>query len=1151
MSFNSALDAPAYTKLRGDTVTSPTFQGEVYLSLVPNTTIFAARVNQPTFADSFAQVTFDTVTTGAFGDIEIGQTVYVSHTNSISAAHYVGRIRKAPTSSIIYINETSADFDDNDYIFVVDDYRLWDKLARYASSVIYIDYDVTFRQLLPIIYNLKGAYAGFVSSNILTLSFASLAVAAASGASISSWAWDVGDGTITVGSASTQNITATFPPGFRWVSLTVTDSGSRVTTRRIPVWAHDPVSYPPQLLTVGSLEVSGNVESGFDATLPAYDSLSTVLDNTLLCAWGVDAYNGTATTVTSDNIVYLGRLRQSSDTSNTDADAGLVKESRLTIEGPLTQLARIEQLTFEVRYDATPTIWGDIKDVTLWRAIHFILSEFSTFESLYSIAFDSTSNTFVFFGTKTQGGNILSAVNDLAESINAAIQMNASGSAEVVRDGRMLASGSRSSLVTVADVTTSDIIDLQYEHAHVLTVGRMQASGGVYNTASNKVTPLLSLAPGMAQDYPEGQANLTRQVLAANATQANAQIELNQRSGFALAKAQDYDRLTITFPGGYYWLTPSLNQWYTFTLDGSETVRGVVLTAATRWLLLSVTVTHDALTGTKTVQAVFARETTAPPGQTVAVPTVTTTPPTVPEFPPFETIPAFPIDPIYLPPDPIGVEIPPILLPPGTTPRGDGNTVFTAILSILWRTLGFLASIAPDWEEITPIALGYIVKAFALNIWTPNNKGSLCLMSDGNNSTVFNTGDSFASPVEWAEGDTLSGEYRQMRLGKTPGEVYVLGGVNDWCYLFDFTIDDGGFTTDPGGGVWTPGVGWVGEAYGTGGGISGLNILFSNAEITSIAVVHTASGYGATQKLIRTQVDADAPTDHIQGGAFNGTDINTTYLIPGDPAPMDNITFFWDGAGSSNATITAIEVCGVGFDPFAGSTDQNTRYSTDYGDTFATAVVVGPSPGAYTGFDTAKNGNVVLVGMDGQVMKATSGGAFAAYGDPVPTGAQPSCIVIPRYKSNGTSNDTTNPDYYLASSELTAGNEALWYVEDAGTTFNDITPLVSGDYGVATGPDCLTVPWTKGNYIIAALAFGGTPKFVRSITAGSAWVSGGIIDASANYVRTRKNDLSYRQAFLNNGGPAFSQNYRASVPPIDTKSYPSEDDIILIEPWGG
>lgn len=1091
--------------------------------------MFAAHVNQAAFAASFAQIAYDSEITGDYTDIEIGQTVLIGRDINFQNAYWAGRVRKAPTSNTLYINETSVDIDDGDYIFVIDDYRIWDKLARYVSGTIYIDYEVTFRQLLPLVYGLKGAYADFVSSNVLTVSFAPLAVAATSGSTISTWAWDVGDGTITVGNASTQNITVTFPPGFRWVKLTVTDSGSRSTVRRIPVWAHHPDTYPPQLLAVGSLDLSASIESGYDATVPAYNSLGGVADNTLVCAWGVDTYNGSQTNITGDNIIHVGRIRQSSDTSNADPDAGIVKESRLTIEGPLTQLARIEQLTFEVRYDATPTIWGDIKDATLWRSIHFILSEFSTFENVHSLAFDSTANTFVFYGTKTQGGNILSAINDLAESINAAIQMNSNGSAEIVRDGNMIDTASRSSLVTVAALTTADIIDLQYEHEHVKTVGRIQASGGVYNTSSSKVTPLLSLAPGVAQDYPEGQGNLTRQVLQANQTQANAQSELNRRSGFAFAKANSSNRLTITFPGGYYWLTPSLNQWYTFQLNGTETVREIVLDIVTRWVLISVSVTHDGVTGTKTVQAVFTQETTAPAGQTVTAPTVTQTPTDIPQFPPFPPIPSFPTPPIYLPDDPIGDQIPPVIIGTDDVPRNDGNAVVIWTLTQLFRTNNFLATTTPDWVDVTPDASGFAVKHFIFYPWNANNKGALCLMSDGTDSVVYRTTNVFANPVTWTAGTTFSGVYSVIRpITTTAGVIYVIGNSSNGG---EFTVD--GEQDEPGlntglyfnagdtvsataTGLW--GYNAMGPIFGPDGdtGVTDPANLIPSADVMSLIGRIGTSG---------------AWTLLGSSGSFVAATSGYLYLI-GNDAPGS----FYNNSGSVDVVI------GGG----AGST--RSRYSTDYGDTMAAAVVVGISAAVYPSVDTSKGGAQILAGAGGQTRKTTAGGAYADYGSAKTQGA----IHVPRYQfgSTVTGNTGSNPQYLLAALALDSG-ESLWKVTASGATFTDISPTISGDTGLALGANCIHMPWKRGDYILAILMFGSLPKMVVSTTSGASWVSAGVLDASASYVRTRKNDLTYRQAFLTNGGPAYTSNYRAGTIAIVTKSYPSSDAVLGIEPFGG
>jgi hypothetical protein len=55
--FPSAIVSGNYDSLRGTSLIPPTYQASQYMVLGSNTPVFAARVNQATFADSFAQVT--------------------------------------------------------------------------------------------------------------------------------------------------------------------------------------------------------------------------------------------------------------------------------------------------------------------------------------------------------------------------------------------------------------------------------------------------------------------------------------------------------------------------------------------------------------------------------------------------------------------------------------------------------------------------------------------------------------------------------------------------------------------------------------------------------------------------------------------------------------------------------------------------------------------------------------------------------------------------------------------------------------------------------------------------------------------------------------------------------------------------------------
>lgn len=1144
MSFNAALSSGNYDSLRGTSTVRPSFAGSVYLSLCPNTTIYSARVNQASFANSFAQVTYDGGS-GTLANVRADMTILFSRTNSAAAAYHVGRVRKTPTSSIFYINETSADIQDNDYIFVLDDYRMWDKLHRVSGSTILLDYDITFRQLLPIVYNLKSGYAGEIADgdSSVEFSFAPLAVAATSGATISTWAWSVGDGTITVGSSSTQNITATFPAGHRWIHLTVTDSGGRAITRHIPVWVHDD-SYPVQLLAHDDLEVNADLDGGYNGSVTAFDGLETVLDNTLVCAWGVDTYNGTATSITGDNIILLGRLRQSDDQQAADETHALLSETRLTIEGPMAQLARLQQLTFEVRFDATPTIWGDIKDLTIWRAVHFLFSEFSTFENLHSLSFSNSGTTYRFFGSKTQGGNILAAVNDLAESINAALQMNGAGIAEVNRHASMIDTGERELLVTVANWTTEDVLEVQYQHDHVLTVGRVQASGGSYNTTSGKIADILAIAPGVAQNYADGQSNLARQILTANASKIAAQNELRQRAGFALAKAQTIDRLTITHPDGYYWLTPSCNQWYTFTLDAEG--KRPAFDTTTRWLLVEITTTHSGALGTKAVQATYIRETTGPAGQAIEPKPTTQTPINIPMLPP-TPLPGFSIPPIWLPENPTDDQQPLYDEPLGVIPK-DGNAGVCWASGQLLRATNMLKTSRPNCEDITPDGLQGNILQFAFD---PFGRGG-----------------------------------------------YLLDGTQaDWCYNFDFTASNGSWSVVSGFGSYSAGVGWRGTLSGsvyalllertfssrvvkrvavtinvTGGLTAGANVLILNSALTILsnqALVIGTNTYvwsgTTTTTSIRinpndTTVNFTVTSIEISGegsnpiGADNcGSSVDATLWECPDvfANPVE-----WTQGASIGDGYTSIEPTSTADVLYAYSPIAETKYSTDRGATWAAADAVGSPPGSFGGIAAITIGAAVLAGADNQVMIATSGGgAYSAYGSAMPTGADPNALLIPRRtfgSTTGNNSGTSTPEYLVASAALTAGNAALWKVTASGATFTDITPTTGGQYGKAVSARCLAMPWYNGLRIITLLQYGSNRKLAVSVNTGSTWAFSANLNASANWLAIRKGDQQMKQCWIANGtdGVGYCANYRAATPVVVNKAVPTDNPIIGVEIYG-
>jgi hypothetical protein len=223
--------------------------------------------------------------------------------------------------------------------------------------------------------------------------------------------------------------------------------------------------------------------------------------------------------------------------------------------------------------------------------------------------------------------------------------------------------------------------------------------------------------------------------------------------------------------------------------------------------------------------------------------------------------------------------------------------------------------------------------------------------------------------------------------------------------------------------------------------------------------------------------------------------------------------------------------------PGSGGGLAAVAYTDDGGETFSPQTI-GDAPGAFGGCDTIRIGDVCLAGIDGQVMKSSAGGAFAAYGSAMPTGGQPNAIYIPRFKFGTTdqTNTTSDPEYLVASDTLTAGNEALWKVTSTGTVFTDITPHDGTNYGLAVAHNCMSMHWKSGSKIAGVFQFGAGRKLAVSEDAGASWAFQ-VLNANALSVEFRKGDPSATKLYISNGNPAYSPDLGDSV---TTKAFPGD-----------
>lgn len=1144
MPFPSALSVGNYTHLRNGG-----HKSNEYLLLGSNTTVFAARVNQATFAASFASVTFDTVTTGAYTDIQEGMTVLISATNDKRAAYFVGRVRVnnsgvVSTSTVLNFNESSATIADNDYLFVIRDYRLFHELGRYTGGVYYKDYARTFTALKPIISGLQSAYAGVVSGSPLgfTVAFAASAIVATTGATISSYAWTIpSGGTVTAGATNTANVTVRFDASATeyWVKLIVTDSGSRTQTRYIPVFAIPADLSTTVTLGANGANIDGDIDNGWSASIDTFAGFTSVLDNTLAVILDVEYYGTTQTSIVSA-VKFVGRMRTDTNSTQANPITSVSKKAAIEIEGAAAQMARITTPIITMRDSSGATVWDEITKLTVWRSVAYLL-EHSTFHSLYSLSFDSTADTYYAYQLLAPQGNILNSTNDILKSINAALEFAATGEVRAVRNLNFQSSAARTALVTVAAFDAQDWINFSLPHEHVDTVGIVEASGGTYYRAGgilpSMVTPQLSIAPGVAQGNAEGVSSLPGQILTADIGASVSQLELNVRAGNQYAWANGNDEATVDLRSGYNWITPSRYQYYTWTVSASDNTFGRAYTTSDRWWCKSVSIRHNNDTGRKEVNAVFVLETSGADvgatGQTVNYPPVGSVPPILPIVPPVVAYPYFPPDPgIYLPTTPTINVTPPYILPPATTNNipVDGGAVVSWTEDRIGFTRNFLG--VPIWVQITQDDMTGTIRDCRLVM-----QSAYLLTSDGTNSWVYYTANVFTADGGWGEPTELAGSFDATVPTSTLGAVYAAGIISAGgpdVALWDLTEDTQGGTIPPPAGSATEGFGSF--------GVNGLeSSAIANGGGNYFAAAEWSVGYtNVIQIRVHFSLLFTILDDFffvIDGSPLTGAGAapdGTGYIYTWTLTPTDVSMFNFEVSHNSTFYCDWIE--------WSYSFNDDTlvtRYSTNYGETFAAQQTVGAGDAGGHGMDTVKIGTVALIGAAGQVKKATSGGAWSDYGDPLVTDFAPTALFIPRYQfgSTSTSNATSTPQYLIASSAEDDDGETMYKVTSSGTVFTAITPTVSGDKGLALGAYCIWMPWWSGSIIFAALSFGGSPRLVISTNAGSSWTDKGILDDDALQVIGRRGDKTMQQTFLTNGMPAYSKDRGTS---IVSKTFPTD-----------
>lgn len=593
-----------------------------WLYLLQPTVVFKARINMASATYPVAEITFDGVTVGAYGDIEVGQTVLIG---SSEGAYDLGRtyVRKAATSSVLYIGYASmgarageVTLTDNAYITVLDTYEVWRKPQRRdaASGTIYKDYELAGTTApTPIMHvgDLGGiGHIGFTAGGVLTVDDFDWggSTLVNTGETWSSRAWDMGDGSITVGTTTSQAPDVEFAAGKRWINLTGTSSAGAVGKRRYLVVALDPAA--PATVRFNRLRYRRTAEG---VTLTA--ELQERLDP-------ADYPPGTVVMLLmretrGSTVTYAQRFAGWLDIESSFAQATIThvnKGTTITAVDVAGKLAQLKALESVIENEASQSTWLTMVGCNPERMMHRVLAFESTALTLadWSLTGLSGSAAYPVMAWSIQGGNLYGACDTLARAAGWRFTCDSQGRLWVKADPMRQNDGDRTATVQRL-IAEADWKSLRWSARARPTIGALKTQNTVISSgyASSLLTPfpdVYSIAPGEVAGQGIGEASGAREI-------AQSQTESNQRAGHDYARMCGDGPYTVELAHGVdSEIEPAYMTWVMLTAtEGNAGYRGPTLTAESG-LPVAVDISVNEYTGVSTQSITWERETSGTAG---------------------------------------------------------------------------------------------------------------------------------------------------------------------------------------------------------------------------------------------------------------------------------------------------------------------------------------------------------------------------------------------------------------------------------------------------------------------------------------------------------------------------------------------------------
>lgn len=1031
-------------------------RGYLYIDNPP--VVFARRVNQATFNYPLEVVAYDNPDSSStvYADVVAGMTLKVSDSSGVFKAFL--RVRAIGDTYIFFghVSPGECQFADNDRLEVLDDKRGFAEIPYIEpTGVIRKDWNNYYNgQNLnpPPIANAGVWFAGFVDSvtGEVEVDFTPMtSFAVDDGASISSQAWDLQDGTPSTATTATV-ADVVYEAGRRWISKTVTDSNGNTHT----AWALVATLTPDDVTPVTLASLQGSVDNGWTAKFELAGTSLTAADfpDGAPVIFFTDEKRGAtvgsiAGQAGREHVKFCGWIINLDTSANDDGTSDLT----ITCAGPLAYMKTQPGFDQILERVTTPDNWQAMANLNWWKALihwlfwHSNLLDFCDIER--SPYYDLLPVMFM----PAQSGTLANQVQFVAESTWGNFTCDKQGIFYARRWPQTMTSAEKTALATIIALGASDWTgEIRLGRVFRDKVGWLR--GYPLLASASVISSIQVIAPGVTPGQGVSQDTVDQRIVVTEA-------EGEERFGLLYAYRNTDDEpitLKILHMGGV--ADPAWQEWVTLTLAAASNKRGLSYSAARFWVS-QVTMAYDWRNGTSAETWTLEKEVTGAAGTTVPLPNEDDGTTVISQDPPTWTD-------------------PPVLIPEVTQTDNTMDELPSGV-AVAWGnpTLITTQRQAPGWAVLHDPA-GEVSQQVVGDEHCPyyaTGRGSLDLFILTDAALYY--AEDCLSQAPTITNQAALDDYTILRLVRgVAGGVAVYGpAISTSSGDLTLTFDDPGGTDED----FTANLGSVGaggrsgDGYlnGTDGANRVINLTIDLGTETTLQAfdIYIYAAYSQATHTVAYEVtgyesDGTTSTGNYQNSSEATTDSSYT-LVSLAALNWANTQFIEVNIQNPNFWLSEIRCDDIAMDTTLTGIVAAVRYSSDYGDT-GTVLSVGGEP-TQGGYDVDDFNLGIHVASNGVLLRHTTTytGAFANItGVTSATGGVEYNVVRVPYRRPSTNalNNSNTALHVIWGATGLVSSETLWRgtLNETTNAMSNITACTPNDGSedfAPVGPNSLEV----------------------------------------------------------------------------------------------